>query len=268
MSNVTTTQKEEVDVVIPWVNDKEDWQSLRYVIRSVEKNFIDMRNLWIVGDKPDFLDPNTYNYIPNPSKDSNDLLIRNRHFCNSMYLAAICPEVSPTFLYMADNHYLATPRTAKDFRTTILVRENMAEYSQIERKTANTSWQLMIWDTVDRLLDHGLSGWNYETHTPKLINKDKLLDCLVFFGIGDGKLIWQTAYFNMFLTPTTRGHLSESTKLKAGFYEKCTADEIAAKCMDAIYINHNDLGLSDELKAYLEAYFSTPSKYENTEPSE
>lgn len=266
-SNEAPKKKESIDVVIPYVDDGEEWSSLRYVLRSVEQNFIDLNNVWIIGDFPSWANPDnhSFKFISNPRLDTKSSRVRNAHYCKSMYLAALDPNITDDFLYMADDHYLASPRTAEDFRTTVLVRENMADYTQIQRRTADREWQDMIWKTVDRLLDHNLTGWNYETHTPKLVNKLKLLNCFAFFGFGDGNLIWQTAYFNMYPYETTSGKLSEKTPLKAGFYENFSPTEIKERCDAAIYINHNDDGLNNDLKEYIEGRFPEPSKYENPE---
>lgn len=252
-----------VDAVIPYVTNPNGWEELRYAIRALDKNFVDLNNLWIVGDKPDWLNEGV-RVIPRDVVMSEDDTVRNFNYCQSMWMAARCPDITDDFLYLADDHYILTPRTAQNFVDTVIVRENMALYSQADRLTADREWQLMIWDTVDRLLKVGLGGWNYETHTPKLVNRSNLMDMFAAFGYADGRLIWQTAYGNMFPPPDgIQGFLSEESELKAGFYGPATFEEVKAKADKAVFMNHNDDGLHDGVKRYLEERFPEPSKFES-----
>ncbi len=252
-----------VDVVIPYVHNPNGWDELRYAVRALAKNFVDLRHLWIVGDQPDWANDEVKVITRDVSLSKNDV-IRNFNYCQSMWIASNYPEISDDFLYLADDHYILTPRTAQNFRETVLVRENMAAYTQAERLTADREWQLMIWDTVDACLSLSLAGWNYETHTPKLVNKHNMREMFATFGYGNGRLIWQTAYGNMFPPPDGyQGYLSEETTLKAGFYETVTYDEVKAKADDAIYMNHNDDGLCDGVKQYLRERFPDPCKFES-----
>ena len=146
---------------------------------------------------------------------------------------------------------------------TVIVRENMAQYTQTDRLTANREWQMMIWETVDKLMRLGVAAWNYETHTPKLVNRGNLQEVFALLGYGDGRLIWQTAYFNIFPPPDgTKGHLSEQSTLKAGFYEHTSPEVIKERGDAAVFLNHNDDGLNEALKEYIKSRFPTPSRFE------
>ena len=260
-SNAAPVKAESVDVVIPYIDDEEDWEPLRYSLRALEKNFIDLGKIFMIGDIPPWI-KGVYQ-VPWSMAHSMDQRTRNFSFCHSMWIAAKVPEISDSFLYMADDHYILTPRTAQDFRDTVLVRENMETYTQRERRTGRREWQQMIWHTVDKLMDGGYSGWNYETHTPKMIEKTKLMDCFAMFGIGDGKLIWQTAYFNMHPPSSEfKAYLCEESGLRAGIYREMTVPEIEAAARDAVFLNHNDDGVNDALRDYLESRFPEPSRFE------
>ena len=260
--NAAPTQTERVDAVIPFLNtDEGDWSDLRYALRALEKNFIDLGQVWIVGDKPEWL--TNVQHIPRSVAYSDDDRLRNFNYCASMWMAARTEGITENFLYLADDHFILTPRTAQNFRETVLVREDMGSYTQAERMTADREWQKMIWETVDTLMKHGLSGWNYETHTPKLVNRSQLMDMFAAFGYGEGNLIWQTAYFNMFPPPDgTTGFLSEETALKAGFYGPATPEEVRAKADAAVYMNYNEFGFTPSVRGYLEARFPDKSRFE------
>lgn len=260
--NAAPEKSTTVDAVIPYLNEGDGWE-LRHAVRALCANFTDLNNLWIVGDKPDWMNDDV-KVIPRPDmKASEDDVMRNFHYCKSMWMAARCEDITDDFLYLADDHYILTPRTAQNFIDTVIVRENMAAYTQADRMTASREWQLMIWDTVDKLMKSGLSGWNYETHTPKLVNRGRLMNTFATFGFGDGRLIWQTAYFNMFPPPDgTTGHLSEDTALKAGFYGETPYEAVKAKGDAAVFLNHNQDGFCDGVRRYIGERFPEPSKFE------
>jgi hypothetical protein len=175
-------------------------------------------------------------------------------------------------LYIADDHYLLIPWTSKDFfERDQLVREDLSSYPEDVRNNTvpghevKTDWQLSVWDTYDKLKAEGLKGWNYETHTPKILNKQKLAYSFGLFGYQDGMLMWQTAYFNLYpvLGPA---NLSETSAKKAGFYDadkESNIDTIRSRVRDAIFLNHDDGGLTGELKQVISELFPEPSSYEN-----
>jgi hypothetical protein len=108
----------------------------------------------------------------------------------------------------------------------------------------------------------GLSGWNFECHTPVLVSKSHIIQTWAFFGYGNGKLFWKTAYFNMFPPGSTEGNLSEESGHKAGIYKSHSYQQIKEKGDAAIYLNHNDEGMNQDLQRYIHERFPSPSIYE------
>jgi hypothetical protein len=249
-----------VDVVYPYASSGDSWEELRYSIRSVANNFLDLRDVWIVGDTPEWL-ANAH-LIPKTRTYSDNDIIRNFDYTQSILWAAMNPEISDPFLAINDDHYLLAPMTATDISERCLVRENMDAYSREDRNTADRKWQLELWRQYDRLKQLGLSGWNFECHTPVLVSKENIINTWAFFGYGDGRLIWKTAYFNMFPPANAAAHLSEVSGHKAGIYKVMTYDEIKEVGDAAIYLNHNDEGINEALKRYLQERFPSPSVYE------
>ena len=257
--NSAPMRSETVDAVYPYAAAGAKWQELRYSIRSL-KNFLDLRHIFLVGDKPEeFSD---VHWIPKERTYSDTDSVRNRDYTQSILWAALSPEVSDPFLCINDDHYLLCPMTAANIEERVMVRENMDNYSQADRQTADREWQFSLWRQYDRLKGLGLAGWNFECHTPVLVSKAKIIETWAYFGYGDGSLIWKSAYFNMFPPANDRAHLSEQSAMKAGFYEPTTAEEIRRRADAAVYLNHNDDGLNDALIEYIEQCFPEPSRYE------
>jgi hypothetical protein len=71
----------------------------------------------------------------------------------------------------------------------------------------------------------------------------------------------------MFPPTNTEGKLSEVSGHKAGIYKPHPYDEIKKKGDAAIYLNHNDEGMNQDLQRYLHERFPTPSIYEEEDKS-
>ena len=260
VSNKKPKNTKTIDVVYPYAEGGQVWDELRYSIRSVAENFLDLRDVWVVGDEPYWL--TNAHMISKTREYSSDEFAKNLDYTQSLLWAALNPEISDPFLAINDDHYLLAPMTAADIEKRVLVRENMSVYTEEERNTADRVWQKNIWEQFDRQKSFGQGGWNFECHTPVLVHKAQILQTWALFGYGDGKLVWKTAYFNMFPPTSTNASLSEVSGHKAGIYEPLAAYEIAEKGNAAIYLNHNDEGLNHNLQQYIHDRFPTPSIYE------
>ena len=264
VSNAAPTEDPFIDVVYPYAAGGETWEEIRYSIRSIAKNFINLRNIWIVGDLPEWAENVHHIKKDRPYQDNDQA--KNFDYTHSIFLAAMQPAISDFFLVVNDDHHILAPRTAQSIEETPIVRENMDIYTQVERDTHDRRWQTMLWRTYDRLKTSGFGGWNYENHIPVLVSKERILHCWSYFGYGNGDLIWKTAYFNMFPPSANQAWMSETTTLKAGFYDTGHSyKDIKEKGDAAIYMSYNDDGMNDDLKRYLQERFPEPSKYETSE---
>lgn len=266
VANEKPESSKTVDAVYPYAEAGESWDELRYSIRSVAENFLDLRDIWVVGDQPAWLV--NANIMPKTREYSEEDVIKNIDYTQSILWAAINPKISDPFLVINDDHYMLAPMTAQHIEERMMVREDMSVYSLDERNTADREWQLAIWNQYDRMRALGLGGWNFECHTPVLVTKAQIIQTWAFFGYGDGALIWKTAYFNMFPPKSTSASLSESSGHKAGIYEPLPYHEIKEKGDAAIYLNHNDDGMNHNLQRYIHERFPNPSIYEVEDPED
>ena len=254
---------DKVGVVIPYCNRSERWDGLRDVIRSIEKNLTNLNEIHIIGDSPLWANHNL-DVILKEVEYSKNTKVRNFNYCHSMWLSAICDDISEDFVYMADDYYLLKPVSSDEIKDKVLVRSNLEACTQAQRieMCSQSEWNTLLWKTADFLLEAGFPAWSYETGTPKVINRGQLKDCFAYFGYGNGELIWQTAYFNMFPPEIKSGFLSEETVYKAGFYQPEGKDLIEEKTKEAVYLNHDDNGVCMQLKEYIGNAFPEPSRYE------
>ena len=261
-SNKAPGKNPSIDAVYPYIDQPGSWEELRYSVRALEKNFVDLKDIWIVGDKPEWAN-DRIKIIPRSTGWSKEDRVRNSNYCGSILAAALSDEISETFLCINDDHYLLIPLRASDIVERPIIREDLTVYNQAERATADKNWQLILWETYDKLQKFGLSGYSYENHIPVVVTKKQIASCMALFGYGEGNLSWKTAYFNMYPPSAGRAHLSEQTDLKAGFYGiKYSDEEVDKKIKNAIYLSHNDDGLSEGLKKKIINLFPEPSSFE------
>ncbi len=266
-SNVDPKKQAKVDVVYPFYaagsNDE-----LRYSMRSMEENFTSLRNIWVIGDKPDWASEEVC-HIPyaHPKTLPSNEYSKNRNFAEKMLRAAMTSDITTDFVYAADDHYLLRPWSLEDFTKKVLIREDLNAFTEdyLNPDTrpwgSLSEWQTALWNTYDKMMLFGYYGWNYETHTPKLINKVNLIKTLAQFGIGDGRCMWQTAYFNMHW-PTTTGLDSEKSDIKAGFYSEVPKEDMLDRLDRATFLSHNDDGLTEDLRNAIMERFPKKSRYE------
>lgn len=257
-SNKGVARTHFVDVVCPYFPQPNEWGVLKYSIRALEKNFVDLGNIWIVGDKPDWANEKL-KVIPK-EPEHRGTYPRNRDYLSRVRAAALHPEVSDPFLYMADDHYFLGIRSAESLVKPFYIYEDLNEVEHLRTEVELTAWQKALWWTYDRMKEEGWHGWNFETHTPKLIEKQKLLRTLSFFGYQHGLLIWQTAYGNMWCSGGAS--IIKDTDIRAGFYKPTPKEEMEDVVRKAVFLSHNEEGLTDDLKDIIRDLFPEPSSYE------
>lgn len=146
-----------IDIVIPLRNDsKWDNNEIRYCLRSVEKHLTDIRDVYIIGHKPKFLQ-NVKHIEMRDTSQWATVNIRKK-------LLAACdnPEVSPNFLYMNDDHYLLESYKKDHFYYCGTLDEAL-------QSSKHSIYTQIIRNTIYRL---GGYAPYYDVHTPVLINKE------------------------------------------------------------------------------------------------
>jgi hypothetical protein len=144
---------------------------LRYSLRSVTK-FCNYRNIWIVGFKPDWVQ--NVKYIPteqNADKWKNSII--------NYKAACKAPGISENFVLMNDDFFAIRPITDWNYETNVCLgrlEEFVTKFSSIAKKS---KWQWGFTYAVELLSELAIaSSWNYEAHTPMMINKQNFLKML------------------------------------------------------------------------------------------
>ena len=141
-------------------------QELRYSLRSLEKHCQDIGNVWIVGNRPHFLnDKVKYLWVEDGDFWWHNAYVKTR--------AAIEAGISADFLLMNDDFFIL-----KDFVA--------AEYPYYHKgdmpDEAQNKYQKVIVNTK-RILRHlNKTTWHYGVHCPIRINGEKYKKLEMFYG--------------------------------------------------------------------------------------
>jgi len=150
-----------MDIVMPY-KAAGTAQELRYALRSVEKNFPEVGDLWLVGDASIHL--KGFRHIPNPLNQKSSYPMGNS--VNAIRLACAHPEVPDNFLLFNDDFFLMQPYTPRtEYRCTL--EEHIALFPN-----KNSAWTQTLANTYNYLKDRGVEEpLSFALHTPLPVNK-------------------------------------------------------------------------------------------------
>lgn len=142
-----------------WKNNE-----IRYSLRSLEKHLKEYRNIYIVGERPDFLDYSIIKHIPAREKP-----VEKQRRIGEKILAGIkgIPDLSANFLFFNDDHFLLDD--FKAFRFPYYYKYDLKQ-SYIVRKQ-NDPYYHSLKNTHDILSKNNLSTKNFDIHCPIMYNK-------------------------------------------------------------------------------------------------
>lgn len=159
-----------VDIVIPLRTELQPCANLelKYALRSIEQYLENVGNIFIIGGTcPQWLNLQTIEYIPYIEKNWFTHLTRNIN--EKLKIACISHNVSDYFLYFNDDHFL-------------LERVDAAAYpfyhGGAEFGGKGQYRKATVPDTITLLKQEGHAEpiYNYDVHTPMLINKQQYLN--------------------------------------------------------------------------------------------
>lgn len=137
---------------------------LRFCLRSIEKNLAGLRNVWIIGTLPEWVD--NVNHIP--AKDPFD--VSDRNIMHKLTIACNEPGISEEWIMANDDHFLLAPFEASTF--PYYYHQNLDVYLKQRGIDAYGKRALA---TMKHLQDQNLPIKHFDIHTPILYNKELFL---------------------------------------------------------------------------------------------
>ena len=216
-------------VVIPWHADQDKWQSLRYCLRSIHRNFTDRtcpivvlgtrRPPWLLHGHPRVRFTEAWSY--------QDALLRG-------------VQLADEVLWMNDDILLLQPTGWEDCRRPLhfgpVTQEFLADF-----EARPNPWRDGFRKMVSRVRETGVAEvLNYSTHAPYRFEREKAIATIQRFGVHH-KAPFEGYYFNT--------HAGAAAKQMDG--ER--ASELPFG--DARFLNHTDARLSGKLKDAIKTMF-------------
>jgi len=152
-----------VDVVIPLGRGSRwDDNELRFCLRALEQNFLDLGQVWLVGERPPWCLHVRHLRMPDfftANKDAN--------LTTKVMTACYQPQITPVFLRCSDDELLLRP----------LRFDQLQPYHQGEiRSPRGNRWHRRLQRTARWLRARGLTALNYDCHLPVPMQRDRFLE--------------------------------------------------------------------------------------------
>lgn len=213
-----------------------DNEELRYSIRSVCKNFKSFNKLWIIGSKPDYINPDGYiEMYLNGNKYQN---VRE-----AIITALKDPRISDNFWLFND-----------DFFVMKKIKEDPCYFDEslfawcgkiIYRNNGFSDYTVKMFNEIRLLKENDLDVKNFEVHIPMLINKEKALKMHEKYNTIPA---FRSTYGNIYYSDTAKQH-KDCKNIKDFKYKD--------------YLSTTEFSFnSSSIGEYIKNKFKEPSKYE------
>lgn len=239
-----------IDVVYI-LGTESNWQDneLRFSLRSIEKNLSAVRNVYIIGTLPDFINTDKVIHIPYEDKH----LYKQTRIALKVLQACFVEPLSEEFLFLNDDHFLLELFQAGNF--PYLYEENLLETAS--RRTENSMYGFSLRNTFEALLMNGFETNNFDIHCPIVYNKEKFKEMFNTYDFYNtpNSFVVKSLYCNTF---GIKGEKREDIKINTPLsYEK-----IQEYCNNKALFSVSDLGLNQNMKNFLQNLFPIKSVYE------
>lgn len=239
-----------ISFVYVWVKAPAVWNELIMSIRSIKKFYKGNYNVFVVGDNPEL---KGVTHVP-------ATLINGFAYCRSMDIAnklkIICntPEITNNFIFMYDDIILLKKVTLEQLKYTI-AHDKVDNYDTYFRPgqgvMPSARWRTLFTQTMFQLQKRNLPMYNYETHLPRLLNKERLKYVIDRFDLNTQPYLFNSLYFNTFFSKPDI-ELRTNGKVKAGVYRPYDNPRSLERELDnKLFLNYDDRGLNNMLKKYI-----------------
>jgi len=242
---------EKIDVVIP-LGNRSEWNDneIRYCLRSLEKYFVDLGNVYIVGFLPSFIQ----RVIHIPAEDVFKVN-KDANLIRKVLLACRNEQLSQEFIRMSDDQLLLKSCDKEDFYP-----KYSGDLRDLNWKFLNR-WRNRLKRTFEILLLQNKSSYHYDSHIPALYNKELFEKVMLNYewGVEKAGFTINSLYFNNIDIERKR----MTGNFKANFERLFTdVDEINQELNGKTVAGYNDKGLTPELKVIIEKLFPEKSSFE------
>ena len=252
-----------IGVYYPYLEGAKKWEELKYSLRSLDRFFKEDFEVWIVGDLPSWI--KNVRHIPH--KKTERIISSATYDAVSKLMQYIDNKDSPErFVRMYDDIYFIGDRKLADLEVTRYLFSYEELLSGVCR-SGSLIWQDQVRKSVEAARQLGYPGYLTETHCPEVFEKQKMLKVFELFGPLENRLLTSTLYFNVFPFDRLLKDRKTERALFYGHENDFSYGNLSVSQLDQIlkgkyFMNHNDLGLDNNLKKYISKMFPKKSRFE------
>lgn len=241
-----------VDVVIPLGSGSvwEDNNELRYCLRALEQNFLDLRHVFVVGTRPGWLSDQAV-HIP-----ADDVYRHNKdaNIIRKILLACEHPSIGTHFVRCSDDEVILKPTRFAEM--SALQESNLRRVRRHHQKL----WRMRLRQTSGYLESKHMQSGMFDVHAPVPMETQRFREVMADAPYQDGiGLCVDSLYFNI---DTLRPRRSLDGQLARLRTPQPTREAILEHTRGAQFLNFNNDALNDVLKDYLQDAFRQPSRFE------
>lgn len=207
---------------------------IRFSVRSVETFFEGKTTCTIIGDKPPWF---FGHYIPQKRVSRNTPNRPFRDMLSKVKTMAEHKEISDNFIWMMDDIYLIKPCSLDDLKVPRAIEW---------KKSEKNSWQRRKTFTMKALESLGRTTYDYATHLPHWVEKNKLFQIFQEFNLDENTMLWEILYCNTF---------REEPKKTYPFFKRIsqnyTTEQIIKLTKEATIFNHTSNCWSKPVRQFL-----------------
>lgn len=231
-----------MDVVIPLANFTNNGQiELKYCLRSIEMYVSGVRKVFIVGQKPGFVQ--NIEWIS--AMDRPGVMHKERNIFQKIMAAVYDKRISEDFFFFNDDHFLLRPFDA-----------SFDHKGFLSASVASVSPSNPYIHTLNNTLAFLGGGFDYDTHCPIVFNKKKFIDTV-------GSMEWfkpygfgiKSIYCNL---NGLGGEYYPDMKIMNPNQFKNQIDSILTRK----YFSTSDKAMTEGVIRKLESFYPKKSKYE------
>lgn len=245
-----------IDIVVP-LSSESNWgdNELRYALRSFEKHFNELGNIYIIGHLPTWI-------LNVRHIECEDIYLRNKdaNIISKVLKSCYDEKVSENFIFLSDDQCLLSNKIVQDFYPRYCLNLKDFPFRDIQNH-----WRDRLENTYKKLKNEEKTTWHFDSHHPVLINKYQFIEIMSKYNWQDegGGYTINTLYFNNIIDKFKWMVEFEGDQiLKFQRVHQFTEMEILDKSFGKDFLTYDDRGLNESLKSFLENKFNKKSKYE------
>jgi hypothetical protein len=236
-----------ITVLYPYKHSESKWNELKYSLRSVSKFLREEYNVIIIGDLPDYINPQKVIYIKHLSHfKGNESVLKD---VNEKYTIALNhKDCNTDILRMYDDMYFLRPVKKEE-----IIPCATHNHNHRKSETGSYVWKEQLERTINECRKYSLPSYCYETHTPRMFSRERLKYILQYHDVINNPMLTATLYYNTF-TKENPELIEKFDHRKVAFYGR--EDNIS-------FIASDKYKTEAILKNAIEYLFPEKSEFEN-----